>query len=101
MNHPPSNRDHSLDPQDWPLFRDQGHRMLDDMFDYLEQIRERPAWQPMPDAVRASFRDRLPMAGAELSAVHQEFLENTLPYSTGNVHPGFMGWVHGGGNAAG
>ncbi len=83
------------------MFRDQGHRMLDDMFDYLEQIRERPVWQPMPDAVRASFRDRLPMAGAELSAVHEEFLENILPYSTGNVHPGFMGWVHGGGNAAG
>jgi aromatic-L-amino-acid/L-tryptophan decarboxylase len=75
--------------------------MLDDMFDYLEQIRERPVWQPMPDAVRASFRDRLPMAAADLSAVHEEFLENILPYSTGNVHPGFMGWVHGGGNAAG
>ena len=41
------------------------------------------------------------MAPAELSAVHQEFLENILPYSNGNVHPGFMGWVHGGGNAAG
>jgi glutamate/tyrosine decarboxylase-like PLP-dependent enzyme len=41
------------------------------------------------------------MAPADLSAVHQEFLENVLPYSNGNVHPGFMGWVHGGGNAAG
>ncbi len=91
----------SLDPRDWPSFRAQGHRMLDDMFDYLEQIRERPVWQPMPDAARASFREPLPMAGAELSAVHQEFLQHILPYSNGNVHPGFMGWVHGGGNAAG
>ena len=41
------------------------------------------------------------MAPAELSAVHDEFLDNILPYSNGNVHPGFMGWVHGGGNAAG
>ncbi len=102
MPHPQSNSDDPLDPQidprDWPAFRDQGHRMLDDMFDYLERIRERPVWQPMPDAVRASFRDRLPMAPAELSAVHEEFLENILPYSNGNVHPGFMGWVHGGGN---
>jgi aromatic-L-amino-acid decarboxylase len=24
-----------------------------------------------------------------------------LPYSTGNVHPGFMGWVHGGGTPVG
>jgi len=75
--------------------------MLDDMFDYLETIRESPVWQPIPDAVRASFRQRLPMAPSQLSAVHEEFLEHVLPYSNGNVHPGFMGWVHGGGTAAG
>ncbi len=101
MPHRQLNSDSSLDPEDWPSFRDQGHRMLDDMFDYLERIGESPAGQPMPDAVRASFRERLPMAPAELSEVHGEFLENILPYSNGNVHPGFMGWVHGGGNAAG
>jgi aromatic-L-amino-acid/L-tryptophan decarboxylase len=101
MLHSQPQSDGTLDPADWPSFRDQGHRMLDDMFDYLETIRERPVWQPLPDAVRARFRDRLPLAPAELSAVHQEFLENVLPYSNGNVHPGFMGWVHGGGNAAG
>jgi aromatic-L-amino-acid decarboxylase len=95
------NSDSSLDPEDWSSLRDQGHRMLDNMFDYLEHIGERPAWRPMPDAVRARFRDRLPMEPAGLSAVHDEFLENILPYSNGNVHPGFMGWVHGGGNAAG
>jgi glutamate/tyrosine decarboxylase-like PLP-dependent enzyme len=91
----------SLDPTHWPSFRAQGHQMLDDMFDYLEAIRERPVWQPMPDSVRTGFRNPLPMAPSELSAVHQEFLENVLPYSNGNVHPGFMGWVHGGGNAVG
>jgi aromatic-L-amino-acid/L-tryptophan decarboxylase len=101
MPHSQPQSDGTLDPADWPSFRDQGHRMLDDMFDYLETIRERPVWQPLPDAVRARFRDRLPLAPAELSTVHQEFLENVLPYSNGNVHPGFMGWVHGGGNAAG
>ena len=90
-----------LDPRDWPSFRAQGHQMLDDMFDYLETIRERPVWQPMPDAIRARFHGQLPLAPAELSAVHEEFLQNILPYSNGNVHPGFMGWVHGGGNASG
>jgi glutamate/tyrosine decarboxylase-like PLP-dependent enzyme len=101
MPYLPADTDGSLDPRDWASFRAQGHRMLDDMFDYLEQIRERPVWQPIPDAVRARFRDRLPMAPAELSAVHQEFIEHVLPYSSGNVHPGFMGWVHGGGTATG
>ncbi len=75
--------------------------MLDDMFDYLEQIRDRPVWQPMPADVRARFRSDLPVAPSELSAVHDEFMRDILPYSNGNVHPGFMGWVHGGGNAAG
>lgn len=75
--------------------------MLDDMLDYIEHIRDRPVWQPIPDRVRASFREPLPMAPSELSAVHDEFLHNILPYATGNVHPGFMGWVHGGGNVAG
>jgi aromatic-L-amino-acid/L-tryptophan decarboxylase len=108
LRHPPQpaaslgpTLDPTLDPSDWPSFRAQGHRMLDDMFDYLEQIRERPVWQPIPDAVRARFRGPLPLAPADLSAVHAEFLESVLPYSNGNVHPGFMGWVHGGGNPAG
>ena len=100
MPNVPPNPHVSLDPQDWPSFRAQGHRMLDDMFDYLETIRERPVWQAIPDTVRARFRDRLPLQPAELSAVHEEFLENILPYSNGNAHPGFMGWVQGGGNAA-
>ena len=73
MPSPLSNPEGSLDPQAWPSFRAQGHRMLDDMLDYLEHIRERPVWQPMPDTVRAGFREPLPMAGAELSTVHQEF----------------------------
>jgi aromatic-L-amino-acid decarboxylase len=97
----PSSHDGSLDPQDWPAFRAQGHRMLDDMLDYLEHIRERPVWQPMPGDARARFRAELPVAPSELSAVHDEFMRHILPYSNGNVHPGFMGWVHGGGNAAG
>src|SRR6202451_3569596 len=101
MPHPQLHSDSSLDPEDWSSLRDQGHRMSANSSAYLEHIGDRPAWRPMPDAVRARFRDRLPMAPAGLSAVHDEFLENILPYSNGNVHPGFMGWVHGGGNAAG
>ncbi|MGZ5867551.1 MAG: pyridoxal phosphate-dependent decarboxylase family protein [Xanthobacteraceae bacterium] len=96
-----SRRGATLDPQDWKALRAQGHRMLDDMLDYIERIRERPVWQPIPDDVRAHFRAALPNAPTDLAAVHDEFMHYILPYSTGNVHPGFMGWVHGGGNAAG
>jgi glutamate/tyrosine decarboxylase-like PLP-dependent enzyme len=75
--------------------------MLDDMFDYLEHIRARPVWQPIPDAVRARFHAPVPHAPTDLAAVHDEFMHNVLPFAVGNAHPGFMGWVHGGGNVAG
>ena len=91
----------TLDPQNWDDIRAQGHRMLDDMIDYIANIRERPVWQPIPDEVRGRFRAELPLAPSELSAVYREFNDVILPYATGNVHPGFMGWVHGGGNVVG
>ncbi len=91
----------SLDPADWTGVRAQGHRMLDDMFDYLERIRARPVWQPIPDEVRNRFRDPLPIGPTDLGALHDEFMRNVLPFAAGNAHPGFLGWVHGGGNPAG
>src|SRR5215467_9427242 len=91
----------NLDPLNWRSLRAQGHRMLDDIFDYVEFIRERAVWQPIPDRVRARVNAPLPTAPTDLAAVHQEFMRDILPYSTGNSHPGFMGWVHGGGNPAG
>jgi aromatic-L-amino-acid decarboxylase len=75
--------------------------MLDDILDYVELIRERPVWQPIPDGVRALFSAPLPTAPTDLAVVHQEFMRDILPYTTGNSHPGFMGWVHGGGTPAG
>jgi aromatic-L-amino-acid/L-tryptophan decarboxylase len=91
----------TLDPQDWGEIRAQGHRMLDDMIDYVANIRERPVWQPIPTAVRAEFRKDLPRQPSALGEAYREFTDFVLPYATGNVHPGFMGWVHGGGSAVG
>jgi len=75
--------------------------MLDDIFDYVERIRERPVWQPIPDTVRARFRQDVPTEPSDLAVVHGEFMNDILPFATGNTHPGFMGWVHGGGNLPG
>ncbi|HET9114280.1 MAG TPA: pyridoxal-dependent decarboxylase [Burkholderiales bacterium] len=91
----------TLDPEDWHDLRRQGHRMLDDMFDYLEHLRERPVWQPIPAAARDAFRQPLPQAANSLESVHATFMRDILPYAIGNAHPGFMGWVHGGGTAVG
>lgn len=90
-----------LDPADWPAFRAQAHRMLDDMLDHLQHRRELPLWQPAPASARAAFDAALPRAPSPLAAVHEEFLTQVLPYGAGNTHPGFMGWVQGGGTATG
>jgi aromatic-L-amino-acid/L-tryptophan decarboxylase len=91
----------TLDPKNWDDIRAQGHRMLDDMIDYVANIRDRPVWRPIPDEVRARFRAELPRQALDLSEVYREFADYIVPYATGNVHPGFMGWVHGGGTAVG
>ena len=91
----------TLDPPDWDALRTQGHRMLDDMFDYLEHLRERPVWQPIPQHARDAFRQPLPRHPTELDETHQIFLNEILPFVVGNAHPGFMGWVQGGGTAVG
>jgi aromatic-L-amino-acid/L-tryptophan decarboxylase len=96
-----SDSSETLDPQDWNDIRAQGHRMLDDMFDHIATIRQRPVWQPIPDQVRERFREKLPRGPSELGDVYREFSDFIAPYATGNVHPGFMGWVHGGGSAVG
>ncbi|QAU46054.1 pyridoxal phosphate-dependent decarboxylase family protein [Bradyrhizobium guangzhouense] len=91
----------SLDPQDWSGFRSLAHRMLDEAIDGIANVRARPVWQPIPDEVRAAVRTDVPRAATDLAEVYREFSEHVAPYATGNVHPGFMGWVHGGGTAVG
>ena len=91
----------TLDPQNWDGLRALGHRMLDDMLDYTASIRNRPVWSPIPEQVRARFRAELPRQPSGLDEVYREFNDFIVPYATGNVHPGFMGWVHGGGTAVG
>ncbi len=97
----PETSQETLDPADWPEFKAQAHRMLDDILDYQMRIRERPVWQPIPEEIRRSFRQPLPDAPDDLADVHDQFMREILPYAIGNAHPGFMGWVHGGGTPVG
>jgi aromatic-L-amino-acid decarboxylase len=85
---PPTPAHETLDPDDWPSFRSQAHQMLDDALDYVEHIRKRPVWQPIPAEERSHFRKPVPRAPTKLAEVHACFLEDILPYATGNTHPG-------------
>ncbi len=88
----------TLDPKNWSDLRALGHRMMDDMIDHLATIADGPVWRKMPEEVRAGFRAPLPATPTPPEALYETFATSIQPYVTGNTHPRFMGWVHGGGN---
>jgi aromatic-L-amino-acid/L-tryptophan decarboxylase len=90
-----------LDPEDWPAFRAQAHAMLDDILDHVASIRDQPVWRPAPDEVRRKLTAPAPRRPARLADVHRDFMHDVLPFGVGNLHPRFMGWVHGGGTVVG
>lgn len=94
----PSPREVSLDPADargWEELRALGHRMVDDMLEYLRTARERPVWQPVPAEVRRRLSGPAPREPTPAADVYEEFKRDVLPYPTGNIHPRFWGWVIG------
>lgn len=86
----------SLDPHDWTPLRRQGHRMLDDIFGHMQPLQDEPLWRAPPERGLSGSPSHLPREPAALAQVHASFLRDVLPYSSGNAHAGFMGWVQGG-----
>ena len=90
-----------LDPESWDAMRALGHRMVDDMMSYLEQVRDRPAWQPVPESAKAALSRPLPRAPEGAEQAYADFVTHVLPYPNGNIHPRFWGWVIGTGTPLG
>lgn len=67
----------------------------------MRDVRERPVWQPTPEAIKSQFLTPLPMHSHSIADLLSTFEKTILPYGTGNTHPRFFGWVHGSGNVAG
>ena len=91
----------TLDPEDWEATRKLGHKMLDDMLDYMKTVRERPVWQHAPEPVKAHFHSPVPQQPQPPEKIYEEFVENVLPYPMGNIHPRFWGWILGTGTVMG
>jgi len=91
----------TLDPDDWEDMRQLGHKMLDDMLDYMKTVRERPVWQHVPEQIKAHFRSPVPHDPQPSEEIYNEFVENVLPYPMGNIHPRFWGWILGTGTVMG
>ena len=62
--HSPSER--SLDPNDWEQARAVAHQAVYRALDFLETVRDRPVWRPVPEAVRKKLMEPLPSDAQEL-----------------------------------
>src|SRR5512145_1989428 len=93
--------DETLDPENWDEMRTLAHRIVDDALTYLETVRERPVWQPIPAEVSARFQEQAPHDPAGVESAYQDFLENVFPYPMGTIHPRFWAWYMGNGTVTG
>jgi glutamate/tyrosine decarboxylase-like PLP-dependent enzyme len=91
----------TLDPKDWEELRTLGHQIIDDMVEYLKNIRKQPVWRPIPLKVKDSFKRSIPLEGQNIHSIYKEIKENIMSYRLGNIHPYFWGWVFGTGTLQG
>lgn len=87
----------TLDPEQWSEMRRLGHQMVDDMMNYLENVSNTPVWKSMPDKTKKYFEQSVPLDGSKVEDVYEEFKENILPFTQGNIHPKYFAWIQGSG----
>lgn len=88
-------------PAEEAAFRTLAHRMVNDILDHLLSLHEQPTWQEMPAAVRTALAEPIPWHGIGADAAYDHFRTRVLPYTNGNLHPRFFGWVQGNGTLLG
>ncbi len=72
-----------------------GYQVIDEVADYLQHVRERPVWQPMPDTVRTALEmQEMPLHGYDFEETLAFLRTMILPYPQGNGHPRFAGWIN-------
>ena len=97
----PARVEPSLDPTDWDGVRATFRAAVDLALDHVQHIRDKPVWTPTPVPVKVALHEAAPRQSQALGGLLTRFVRDILPHATGNLHPRFFGWVHGGGNIAG
>ncbi|MCK7523480.1 MAG: hypothetical protein MZV64_40415 [Ignavibacteriales bacterium] len=77
------------------------HQMIEDSFNYIQTIEERPVWQQYPAEVRNHFSSKAPLEPDSIENAYKEFVDKILPYPMGNIHPRFWSMVMGNGTVQG
>jgi len=75
-------------------FREVGHRVVDLLAEYLENIEEKPVFPNVEPAVLSNlFDEPLPLDSSSAEAVLGELEQKLLPNCTHVGHPGYMGLI--------
>ncbi|UCD40079.1 MAG: hypothetical protein JSV87_00580, partial [Candidatus Bathyarchaeota archaeon] len=93
-------REESLDPDDWKALRKLGHKMLDDMLTYLQNVRSEPSSAPSQQAIE-EICVPLTQAGEGEEQVYDVFQHSILPHTMPHTRPRFWGVVAGTGSPYG
>jgi aromatic-L-amino-acid decarboxylase len=75
-------------------FRDLGHRLVEVMGFYLDNLPQEPVYRPLSPQVRQELENiDIPAEGLPPEVVFEEFLRLVLPYGRGQNHPCFAAFV--------
>lgn len=92
-------KEETLDPENWGVMRGLGHRMLDDLLDSLENVRSSPVWEPVAESLLQKINEPLPLRPQGADKAYRDFCEiRKLNRSAGSRHPRRWAYVNGGGN---
>ena len=95
------NNELTLDPEEWDKMRALGHQMIDDMMDYLQNIKQTAVWRKIPDETKQFLKQDIPKLPQSIESIYEEFKQHIFPYNKGNIHPRFWAWVEGTGTPLG
>ena len=84
-------------PEGWDSLLANAHALLDVCMNRFETATEGRTWTPLPTAMKDTLHEPLPSEGISREAQCAR-LAALLPYSVGNTHPRFFGWVNGSGS---
>ena len=92
--------DQALDHRQSPIdldaktFREAGHRLIDDIADFLSSVRNHPVTtSPTPKFLNTKLPEKIPDTGMETSALLKESWQLLINNSLFNGHPRFWGYI--------
>lgn len=75
-------------------FRETGHKLVDLLSDYLNEIEDHPLLKDTdPKVIEKLFNEPLPKEGIDSDAIIGELREKLFPYTTNVNHPGYFGLI--------